>query len=125
MSLTLQGAVDHANSLPSVTSDFPFGPDVMTMRIGGKIFMFVPVDDDADSISLKGEPEDNLELRRTYDAIVGAFHLNKRHWNGIRLDGSVPDDEVCFLIEQSYVLVAGGLSKKARIALDADIELAR
>ena len=109
--------IERCLSFPGTGSDFPFGPDTMTIRVGGKIFAFVPVANSRATVSLKGEPDDNIELRRTYPSVEGAYHLNKRHWNGVPLDGSVPHDEVEFLIEQSFRLVAAGLTRRLRVEL--------
>ena len=109
--------VERCLDLPGTEADFPFGPDTMTIRVGGKIFAFVPVAESAATVSLKGDPEDNIELRRTYPSVTGAYHLNKRHWNGVPLDGAVPDDEIHFLIGQSHRLAAAGLSRRRRVEL--------
>ncbi|MCP5028067.1 MAG: MmcQ/YjbR family DNA-binding protein [Actinomycetia bacterium] len=109
--------IERCLSFPGTESDFPFGPDTMTIRVSGKIFAFVPVAASRATVSLKGDPDDNVELRRTFPSVEGAYHLNKRHWNGVPLDGSVPDDEIQFLIEQSFRLVAAGLTRRSRVEL--------
>lgn len=99
-----------------VVKEFPFDDTVMVFKVGGKIFALIPVAG-AVSISLKCDPTRAQMLRQTYKAITPGYHLDKRHWNTIVVDGSVPDDEVLDLIEHSYGLVVAGLTKKQREAL--------
>ena len=70
-------------------------------------------------VSVKCEPELAHQLRRSYDAIVPGYHLNKRHWNTITLDGSLPDQLVLDMVEDSYDLVVEGLPRRAREAVGA------
>lgn len=97
------------------TEDFPFGDDVAVMKVRGKVFALLPVD--GSSISLKCDPTRAVMLRDTYPAITPGYHLNKRHWNTITLDGSVPEDEIIEMIDHSYDLVVLGLPKKERESL--------
>lgn len=84
----------------------PFGPNTAVYKVGGKMFAILPHHADPPSISLKCDPEWSQVLRNAYDAVQPGYHLNKKHWNTITLDGSVPDDEVEELIQHSYELVA-------------------
>ena len=91
---------------PDAVETHPFGPSVAVYKVGGKMFAIVPHAADPPSISLKCDPEWSEVLRNAYAAVTPGYHLNKKHWNTIVLDGSVPDDEVAELIEHSYALVA-------------------
>lgn len=102
---------------PGAVEDYPFGDGVAVLKVAGKMFALVPLDGEPGSVSLKCEPERAAWLRRQYPAITGGYHLNKRHWNTIELDGSVPDDEVLDLIHHSYELVVSRLPKKTQAAL--------
>lgn len=97
--------------------DYPFGDGVAVFKVAGKMFALVPLDADPGNVSLKCDPDRAAWLRRQYPAITGGYHLNKRHWNTIELDGSVPDDELLDLIDHSYELVVARLPKKVRTAL--------
>jgi predicted DNA-binding protein (MmcQ/YjbR family) len=97
--------------------DYPFGPEDMTAKVGGKIFAFVNDRVPPYAISLKCEPTHVQYLRDTYPAITIAPYLSKVHWNKIVIDGSVPDDELIALIEESYRLVVAGLTRAQRAAL--------
>jgi predicted DNA-binding protein (MmcQ/YjbR family) len=101
-------------ALPGSTEEYPFGPHVAVYKLGGKIFALVPVDASPPSISLKCEPEYAAGLRDIYDSIKPGYHLNKRHWNTITLDGSVPEDLVLDLVRHSYGLIMASLPKAWR-----------
>ena len=78
-------------ALPGSEKEYPFGPHVAVYKLGGKIFALVPTDEEPPSISLKCDPEYADGLRNIYDAIIPGYHLNKRHWNTITLNGTVPE----------------------------------
>lgn len=102
---------------PAATEELPFGPEVLVFKVKGKMFALVPWEDPAPSISLKCDPGEALFLRDIYPAVQPGYHLNKRHWNTITLDGSVPEPELLRLIDDSYRLVVQGLPKGEREAL--------
>lgn len=104
----------HCLSQPGATEDFPFGPDAAVYKVAGKMFALIPVGAQPPGISLKCDPVRAVMLRETFPAIVPAYHMNKKHWNGITVDGSVPDDEVLELIDHAYQLVVAGLTRKQR-----------
>ncbi len=89
-----------------VTESFPFGEDTLVFKTAGKIFALVNLDGDL-SINLKCDPEFALELRERYSSVTPGYHMNKKYWNTINLDGTVPDKEVFSWIDHSYELVAG------------------
>jgi predicted DNA-binding protein (MmcQ/YjbR family) len=94
--------------------EFPFGPEHSVFKVGGKMFALSALHRTPLEVSLKCEPELAVQLRADYSAIRPGYHLNKRHWNTITLDGSLPDQLVRDLIEDSYDLVVSGLPKRAR-----------
>jgi predicted DNA-binding protein (MmcQ/YjbR family) len=106
-----------ASGLPGATCDQPLGPDADVYRVGGRIFAIVMASRVPATINLKCEPAHALELRAVYPAITPGYHQDKRHWNTVVLDGSVPDDEVIEMIRQSYALVVARLSRSARAQL--------
>jgi predicted DNA-binding protein (MmcQ/YjbR family) len=99
---------------PSAVEDYPFGDEVAVFKVAGKMFALVSLGPPPESISLKCEPGIAVDLRRRYPAITAGYHLNKRHWNTVTLDGSVPEDELAELIDHSYELVVAGLTKADR-----------
>ena len=104
-------------ALPGATEEYPFDPDTRVFKVGGKMFALTGVDDDPPLLSLKGSPEDNEADRAEYPAVRPGWHLNKRHWNTVTLDGSVPDDVLAEMIPASYAIVVHGLTRAARAAL--------
>lgn len=108
--------------MPGAFEDFPFGPDASVFKVrapGGAVKMFALTDLDAPtlSISLKCEPALAEQLRAAHPEITGAYHMNKTHWNGVDCTGSLPDDMLRDLIEDSYDLVVASLPKKDRESL--------
>ena len=94
--------------------DFPFGPEHSVFKVAGKMFALSALDRTPLEVSVKCEPEIAVALRGSYAAIRPGYHLNKRHWNTIRLDGSLPDQLVRDLIEDSYDLIVSALPARAR-----------
>jgi len=94
--------------------DFPFGPEHSVFKVGGKMFALSTLERTPLAVSAKCEPELALQLRDTYTAIRPGYHLNKRHWNTITLDGSLSDQLVRELIADSYDLVVSALPKRTR-----------
>jgi predicted DNA-binding protein (MmcQ/YjbR family) len=99
-------------------SEQPFGPDVDVIKVMGKVFALIPVVSDPPQISLKCDPVFAVILRDTYPAVTAGWHLNKKHWNTVVVDGSVAEDEIEEWIDHSYDLVVKGLTKAQRQALE-------
>ena len=99
---------------PGAIEDFPFGPETSVFKVSGKMFALSALDRAPLAVSAKCEPELAAQLRHSYPAIRPGYHLNKRHWNTITLDGSVPDQLVRDLVEDSYDLVVSALPKRVR-----------
>ena len=98
--------------LPGAVAERPFpDPDVVTFKVGGKIFAITRFEG---TVSLKCDPDLAEQLRVSYPEIKPGYHLNKRHWNTITLDGSLPDQLVRDLVEDSYDLVVSALPKRVR-----------
>jgi predicted DNA-binding protein (MmcQ/YjbR family) len=96
---------------------FPFGPENSVFKVGGKIFALSRLDGDPLRVSLKCDPPLAEELRAAYPAITPGYHLNKRHWNTVVIDGSLPEPMIADLIEDSYDLVVSRLPRARRRAL--------
>lgn len=113
--MDLPDAISHCLSKAGAVETTPFGPDALVYKVGGKMFALTVPDDFPARINLKCDPERSLELRDAYDAITPGYHMNKRHWNTVLLDGSVPTGLVRELIDHSYDLVRASLPKKTRL----------
>jgi predicted DNA-binding protein (MmcQ/YjbR family) len=106
--------IDACRGLTGVTEGYPFGDGVLVFKVGGKVFAIVSDSD----ISLKCDPLLAVALREEFpDAVTPGYHLNKRHWNTVRLDGSVSAELVGEWIEDSYALAVAGLTRAQRAAL--------
>jgi predicted DNA-binding protein (MmcQ/YjbR family) len=86
------------------TESFPFGDDTLVFKADGKIFALVNLDDEL-SINLKCDPILAIDLRERYTSVTPGYHMNKKHWNTVLLDGSIPDKEVFSWIDHSYDLI--------------------
>jgi predicted DNA-binding protein (MmcQ/YjbR family) len=106
-------------ALAGAVEERPFpDPEVTVFKAGGKIFAITRLGGSPLRVSVKCEPELAAQLRATYPAIQPGYHLNKRHWNTITLDGSLPGDMARELIEDSYALIVSALPRRAREALN-------
>lgn len=94
--------------------DYPFGPEAAVFKVMNKMFALVAWQEEPLTISLKCDPEDALQFRAMFAAVIPGYHLNKRHWNTVTLDGSVPDEILGDMIDASYTLVVKGLRKADR-----------
>ena len=109
-------------SFPGSFEDYPFGPETSVFKVraavaGGarqeaKLFALSSMDPEAFYVNLKCEPALAAQLRSVHPESTGAWHMNKTHWNGVRLDGALPDSMVRDMVEDSYDLVVAGLSRK-------------
>jgi predicted DNA-binding protein (MmcQ/YjbR family) len=104
---------DYCLSLKGVTEDFPFDETTLVFKVIGKIFCITDLKDKF-SVALKNDPEKNIELREEFPAIKPGYHLNKIHWNTIEIDGSIPNDFLKNLIDESYDLVVLKLKKEEK-----------
>jgi predicted DNA-binding protein (MmcQ/YjbR family) len=109
-------------SFPGAYEDFPFGPETSVFKVrahiaGGarheaRLFALSSMDEHDFYVNLKCEPGLAVQFRAAHPEISGAWHMNKTHWNGVRLDGALPDEMIRDMVEDSYDLVVAGLSRK-------------
>ena len=104
----------------AVTEETPFGPDVLVYKVGGKMFATLGFEDEIGNMNLKCDPDRAVELREEHATIIPGYHMNKKHWNTLILDGSLSASLVAELIDHSYDLVISGMTKKQRAALESD-----
>jgi predicted DNA-binding protein (MmcQ/YjbR family) len=108
---------DRCLSHPGAEETFPFGPENSVFKVAGKIFALSRLDQSPLRISLKCEPLLAEQLREANAAVIPGYHLNKRHWNTVIIDDSLPDGTIADMIEDSYDLVVSKLSQGKRRAL--------
>lgn len=109
---------DHCLSLKGATEDFPFDEFTLVLKVQGKMFGLIPLDNPETQITLKCDPERAIALRDEHEAITAAWHFNKKHWNTVRIEPSVSMSLLTELIQHSYDLVVAGLTKKQREELN-------
>jgi predicted DNA-binding protein (MmcQ/YjbR family) len=108
---------EYCLSKENVEEDLPFGPDVLVYKVGGKIFLLVSLDDDPLQFNVKCDPDLAIELREEFSCVIPGYHMNKKHWNTILVDGTAPSKKLLEWIDHSYGLVAGNsIRKKPRKA---------
>ncbi|MCU1528535.1 MAG: hypothetical protein JWP75_2298 [Frondihabitans sp.] len=107
-------AHDFCVNLPSAELTHPFGFETAVYKVRGKVFAIMPLDAEGSSITLKSPPDEAAELVREHRAIIPGYHMNKRHWITVDLDGDLPDGLAEELIEASYRSVIATLPKSRR-----------
>jgi predicted DNA-binding protein (MmcQ/YjbR family) len=100
-------------SKTGVTEELPFGPDTLVYKVMGKMFALTSLDSEVFRVSLKCNPDKAIELREEFDYIVGAFHMNKTHWNTVNGEQS-PTKQLKELTDHSYDLVVSAFPKKTK-----------
>lgn len=103
---------EYCLSKKAVTEDFPFGETTLVFRVKGKIFLLVALDADPLQFNAKCDPEKAIELREEYNAIKPGYHMNKKHWNTVVIDGSISTKLLKEIIDDSYALIVNSLPKK-------------
>jgi predicted DNA-binding protein (MmcQ/YjbR family) len=101
---------------PGTSEDTPFDENTLCLRVGGKIFAILDIDQ-FESVNLKCDPERAAELREQFPGIRPGYHMNKKHWNTVMADGSVPDKLILELADHSYELVLNSLPSKVKATM--------
>lgn len=115
--MTPQELRRHCLNHPGATEDFPFGETVSVFKVATKIFAITDLTDAPLEVSVKCDPDLAQALRAQHRAVRAGYHLDKRHWNTVTIDGSLDDAEIEAMIDDSYDLVVGGLPRAQRQAL--------
>ncbi|MEO8819667.1 MAG: MmcQ/YjbR family DNA-binding protein [Ginsengibacter sp.] len=103
---------DYILTLKSVEESFPFGEDTLVFKTNNKIFLLVSLSSSPLQFNVKCNPEKAIELREQYSCILPGYHMNKKHWNTIIIDGALNNSQLKDFIEDSYLLVAPKSRKK-------------
>lgn len=109
---------EYCLSKKGVTESFPFDDISLVMKVMNKMFALIDLEE-ANSITLKCDPERAIELRERYSGIEGAYHFNKKYWNGVYFDADVDDKLIKELVDHSYKEVIKKFTKKLRAEYDA------
>ena len=105
---------EYCLSKPGAEETLPFGPDTLVYKVGGKAFLLMGMDNVELSFNVKCDPARAIELREQYPCVIPGYHMNKKHWNTIIVDGSVSRKPLEEWIDHSYELVVNSLPKKLR-----------
>jgi predicted DNA-binding protein (MmcQ/YjbR family) len=111
------GLRDHCLAFPGSAETFPFGAETSVFKVAGKMFALSRLAQSSLQVSVKCEPLLAEQLRNAHRAVLPGYHLNKRHWNTLLIDGSLPDRTIRDMVEDSYDLVVSGLPRSQRHAL--------
>jgi predicted DNA-binding protein (MmcQ/YjbR family) len=98
----------------AVDEGFPFGESTLVFKVMGKIFLLASLDADVLQFNVKSEPEQAVEWREQYAAVQPGYHMNKRHWNTVIVDGSIPTRVLRRMIDDSYRLVVLSLPRNVQ-----------
>ncbi len=118
-SFAFENAREYCLVQPGAMEDFPFGPDIYVYKSHGKIFAILMEKDGLVRLNLKADPTEALMLRQMFAAITPGYHMNKRHWNTVLLDGSVPANEIQRQIDSSWRLIQP--KRRVKAAVDQDL----
>ena len=99
---------------PGAEETLPFGPDTLVYKVSGKAFLLTGLDSETLQFNVKCDPDKAVELREEYACVLPGYHMNKKHWNTIVVDGSVSSKKIKEWIDHSYELVAAGLRAKKK-----------
>ncbi|HPR57666.1 MAG TPA: MmcQ/YjbR family DNA-binding protein [Bacteroidales bacterium] len=106
----------------SVTECTPFDDVTLVFKVAGKMFALIPLDEMELSIALKCDPELAVQLREQYPAVQPGWHMNKTHWNTVKVDGSLSNRQITEMVDHSYDLVVKSLNKKQRELLENSLK---
>ena len=105
--MNIEDLREYALSLDNATESFPFGIDTLVFKVNNKIFLLASLSAEVLQFNVKCNPEYAEELRETYDCILPGYHMNKKHWNTVRVDGTLSNTQLKEFIDHSYSLVNG------------------
>ena len=105
---------DYCLIKPGANEETPFGPDVLVFKVGGKMFALAALDAVPTTVNLKCHPDLALDLRDRYEQVKPGYHMNKKHWNTVEIEGGIPAGELRKMIDHSYQLVVESLPKATR-----------
>lgn len=105
-------------SKPEAEESEPFGEGIPVFKVCNKIFAILGVNEGVGQLNLKCDPDEALALRDIFDAVIPGYHMNKKHWNTVILNDTVPAGEIERMIDHSYTLIVKGLKKIERQGLE-------
>ena len=104
--MNIESLREYAVAKPGVEEGFPFGDTVLVFKVKDKIFLLLPLDEELVQFNVKCDPDRAIELRDQYDAVQPGYHMNKKHWNTVVVDGTLTGKQLKEMIDHSYDLVS-------------------
>jgi predicted DNA-binding protein (MmcQ/YjbR family) len=111
--MNIETVRDYCISKPFVTEEFPFNETTLVFKVKDKMFALTSLEGDF-SMNLKCDPENAIALREEYSAVQPGFHMNKKHWNTVAIDGTISQNLILQWVDESYGLVVATLPKKTQ-----------
>ncbi len=109
--MNIESLREYCLSKPGVEETLPFGPDTLVFKVNNKVFLLTGLDEAELRFNVKCDPDKALELREEFSCVLPGYHMNKKHWNTIVVDGSVSTRQLKEWIDHSYDLVSGKKKK--------------
>jgi predicted DNA-binding protein (MmcQ/YjbR family) len=116
--LNIEGFRKYCLAKEGVTEEFPFDKTTLVFKVMGKMFALTDLEE-FNSINLKVDPETGADLRERYEFVMPGYHMNKKHWITVQMEGQTPERLVLQWVDNSYALVVKGLTKSQRLRLKA------
>lgn len=113
LELNIESLREYCLNKKGATEGFPFDETTLVFKVAGKMFALTDTESPL-AVNLKCDPQKAIELREKYDAVKPGYHMSKKHWNTVNIDGSIPSDTVAGWIDDSYQLIVKGLTAKQR-----------
>ncbi len=115
--MNVESLRDYCLGKPQVLEGFPFGESTLVFTVRGKMFLLVSLNQPVLQFNVKSDPEKAIEWREKYDSVRPGYHMNKKLWNTVVVDGSIPQKIIKEMIDDSYILVVKSLPKKEQAGL--------
>lgn len=112
--MNIETIIEYCLTKKGAVEDFPFDEETLVFKVGGKMFALIPLEKIPFQINLKCDPEKALELREQFEDVQPGWHMSKKYWNTIILDGNIRWNDLSEWIDHSYDEVVKGLKKSER-----------
>ena len=114
ITMNIEQLRDYCLSKKGTEETLPFGPDTLVYKVAGKVFLLTDLNEEQLSFNVKCDPDKAIELREQFSCVLSGYHMNKKHWNTVVVDGSVSTKQLKEWIDHSYDLIVESLPKKVR-----------
>ena len=112
--MNIEEITEYCSKKKGITQEFPFDEETLVLKVMGKIFLLASLKKIPLQVNIKCSPEEAIELREKYEAVIPGYHMNKKHWNTVIVDNTIPPKNIFSWIDNSYNLVVRGLKKSVK-----------